>query len=105
MGIEGASEILQESGCVMGGKSGVAKKRGGKDKIVARKDAQVMGEGSEDVLQSSVVGEGSETVGEGSEGVGEGSVEGKHGHVSEECIEERKAYVIQGESEIGEGSV
>ena len=30
MGIEGASEILRESGCVMGGKSWVAKKVGAK---------------------------------------------------------------------------
>ena len=33
MGIEGASEILQESGCVMGEKSGVAKKVGAKMKL------------------------------------------------------------------------
>ena len=38
MGIEGASEILQERGCVMGGKSGVAKKCGGEDEIVATKN-------------------------------------------------------------------
>ena len=73
------------------------KKVGGKDGIVTKKDAQVMGEGSEDVLEGSVVGEGCE-------GVGEGSVEGKHGHVSEQSLEARKVYVIQGESE-REGSV
>ena len=63
MGIEGASEILQESGCVMGEKSGVMKRSGGKENIVARKHAQVMGEGSEE-LKGCVVGEGSEGVGE-----------------------------------------
>ena len=44
---------------------------------------------------------------EGSEGVGEVSVEGKHGHVpTEESTEARRdTYMIQRESERGEGSV
>ena len=103
MGIEDASEILQESG-VIGEISGVAKKSGDKDESVAVKDAQVMGEGSEGVGEGSGgVGEGSGGVGERSEGVGEASVEGKHRHVPhKESIEARKdAYV----SEKGEGSV
>ena len=52
MGTEGASEILQES-VVIGEKSGVVKKSGGKDESGATKDAQVMGEGSEGVGEGS----------------------------------------------------
>ena len=41
IGIESASEILQESGCVMGEKSGVTKKSGVKGESGARKHARV----------------------------------------------------------------
>ena len=57
IGIEGASEILQEIGCVMGERSGVTKKSSVKESG-ARKHARVMGEGSEGVLEGRVVGGG-----------------------------------------------
>ena len=63
IGIEGVSEILQESGCVMGEKIGV------KDESGARKHARVMGEGSRSGKDAHVIGEESERA-EGSGGWG-----------------------------------